>query len=253
MKITILGCGTSTGVPMVGCDCPVCRSENPRDQRTRASLLIAYNDHTVLIDTSTDLRRQALREGVRRIDAVLFSHAHADHINGIDDLRGFHFLHKEIIPCFASQETVAALRHGFKYIFTELEEGSGYTPLLSPHIISEPLELFGRTIVPIPLQHGKTEASGYRIGDFAYLTDCSAIPESSQELLRGLEVLVIDGLRWAEHPFHFNVTGAIAAARHIKATRTILTHLTHQVSYGDEGRLPAGFEFAYDGMTFNLT
>ncbi len=251
MKITILGCGTSTGVPMVGCDCPVCRSENPRDQRTRASLLVSYNDHTILVDTSTDLRRQALREGIRRIDAVLFSHAHADHINGIDDLRGFHFLHKEIIPCYGSKETIGTLQNGFRYIFTELE-GSGYSPLLFPHEISAPLVLFGRVIVPIPLQHGKTEALGYRIGNFAYLTDCSAIPESSQELLMGLEVLVIDGLRWAEHPFHFNVSGAIAAARQINAPRTILTHLTHQVSYGDGNRLPEGFEFAYDGMEFNL-
>jgi phosphoribosyl 1,2-cyclic phosphate phosphodiesterase len=251
MKITILGCGTSTGVPMVGCNCPVCSSDDPRDKRTRASLLISYNDHTVLVDTSTDLREQALREHIRRIDAVLFTHAHADHVNGIDDLRGFHFIHKEIIPCFAARATLETLQSGFSYIFNE-NHGSGYSPLLAANEISAPFELFGQTIIPIPLLHGKTFSFGYRIGNFAYLTDCNAIPEASLELLQELEIVVIDGLRWTEHPFHFNVTGAIAASKQIKATRTIMTHLTHEIAYSERNKLPPGFEFAYDGMEFNL-
>jgi phosphoribosyl 1,2-cyclic phosphate phosphodiesterase len=251
MKITILGCGTSTGVPMVGCDCPVCTSDDPRDKRTRASLLMCYNDHTVLVDTSTDLRKQALRQHIRRIDAVLFSHAHADHVNGIDDLRGFHFLHNEIIPCFASRTTLETLQSGFSYIFNE-HEGSGYTPLLSAHEISDPFELFGQVIIPIPLLHGRTCSYGYRIGNFAYLTDCSAIPDPSLELLQGLELLVIDGLRWTEHPFHFNITGAIAVSRQLKAPRTILTHLTHQIAYSEGNKLPPDFELAFDGMEFDL-
>lgn len=251
MKITILGCGTSTGVPMVGCGCPVCSSDNPRDKRTRASLLISYNDYAVLIDTSTDLREQALRQGIRRIDAVLFTHAHADHVNGIDDLRGFHFIHRDIIPCFASRETLHILQNGFSYIFNE-HDGSGYTPLLAAHEISAPLELFGRTIIPIPLLHGKTPSLGYRIGNFAYLTDCSAIPEQSLGLLQGLELLIVDGLRWTEHPYHFNIPGAIAAARQLGSPRTILTHLTHQIAYSEGNRLPPGFELAFDGMKFDL-
>lgn len=251
MKITILGCGTSTGVPMVGCDCPVCVSDDPRDTRTRASLLMNYNEHTVLVDTSTDLREQALRQHVRRIDAVLFSHAHADHVNGIDDLRGFYFIHKEVIPCFASRETLATLQSGFSYIFNE-HEGSGYTPLLAAHEISGPFELFGQKVIPIPLQHGRTASLGYRIGDFAYLTDCSAISEESLKQLQGLELLIIDGLRWTEHPFHFNIAGAIAAARQLNVPRTIITHLTHQIAYSEEHKLPAGFELAYDGMEFDL-
>jgi phosphoribosyl 1,2-cyclic phosphate phosphodiesterase len=251
MKITILGSGTSTGVPMVGCVCPVCVSNDPRDKRTRASLLICYNDRTVLIDTSTDLRTQVLKQQVKRIDAVLFSHSHADHVNGIDDLRGFHFLHKEIIPCFASRATLDTLQSGFSYIFTE-HEGSGYTPLLVAHEISAPFDLFGTTIIPIPLQHGRTFSLGYRIGNFAYLTDCSEIPAESQQLLQGLELLVIDGLRWEEHPFHFNISGAIAAARQLQARRTILTHLTHQIAYSERNRLPDGFELAFDGMKFDL-
>lgn len=251
MKITILGCGTSTGVPMVGCDCPVCTSHDRRDRRSRASLLICYNDRTVLVDTSTDLREQALRQHIRRIDAVLFSHAHADHVNGIDDLRGFHFIHREIIPCFASRETLETLQNGFSYIFNEHDD-SGYKPLLAAHEISAPFELFGQTIIPIPLLHGKTSSLGYRIGNFAYLTDCSAIPESSQHLLQGVELVVIDGLRWTEHPHHFNITGAIAAAGQIKAAHTILTHLTHQIAYSEGVKLPPGVEFAYDGMEFDL-
>jgi phosphoribosyl 1,2-cyclic phosphate phosphodiesterase len=251
MKITILGCGTSTGVPMVGCNCRICASADPRDKRTRASALICYNDRNVLIDTSTDLRQQALRQHISRIDAVLFTHAHADHVNGIDDLRGFHFIHKEIIPCFTSRVTLDTLQVGFSYIFDE-HQRSGYTPLLSANEISGPFTLFDQLITPIPLLHGKTTSLGYRIGNFAYLTDCNAIPEQSRELLQGVELLVIDGLRWTEHPFHFNIPGAIAATRQIGAGRTILTHLTHEISYAEGDGLPSGFELAYDGMEFDL-
>jgi phosphoribosyl 1,2-cyclic phosphate phosphodiesterase len=212
---------------------------------------MCYNGHTVLVDTSPDFREQALQHHIRRIDAVLFTHAHADHVNGIDDLRGFHFLHKEIIPCFASRTTLETLQSGFSYIFNE-HEGSGYTPLLAAHEISSPFELFGQIVIPIPLLHGKTSSLGYRMGNFAYLTDCSAIPEPSLELLQGVELLVIDGLRWIEHPFHFNIAGAIAAAQQIQASRTILTHLTHQIAYSEENKLPPGFELAYDGMEFDL-
>lgn len=236
---------------MVGCTCRVCCSDAPRDTRTRASLLISCQERNILIDTSTDLRRQALRHGIARIDAVLFSHAHADHVNGIDDLRGFYFLHKEIIPCFASRTTLDILHSGFSYIFQEYE-GSGYSPLLVPHEISAPIELFGTTVTPIPLQHGKTAATGYRIGNCAYLTDCSAIPDASMALLQNLELLIVDGLRWTEHPFHFNIEGAVAATRPLRATRTILTHLTHEIAYAEGATLPAGVELAYDGMEFDL-
>jgi phosphoribosyl 1,2-cyclic phosphate phosphodiesterase len=251
MKVTILGSGTSTGVPMVGCNCRVCSSEDPRDKRTRCSLLIQYEERNILIDASTDLRFQALREGIRRVDAVLFTHAHADHVNGIDDLRGFYFRHREIIPCFGSSGTLDTLLSGFRYIFQELEN-SGYKPLLKPIEADEPFELFGLSIIPVPLQHGRTQALGFRIGDFAYLTDCNNIPSSSRELLQGLEVLVVDGLRWDPHPCHFNIKEAIAATVGLKPVRTILTHLSHDVLYTDGSSLPSGYEFACDGMTFDI-
>lgn len=236
---------------MVGCHCPVCTSDDTRDKRTRASLLMTYSGHTVLIDTSTDLRMQVLRAQLRRVDAVLFSHAHADHVNGIDDLRGFHFIHKEIIPCFASRATLDILQNGFGYIFNE-HDNSGYPPLLTAQEVSAPFELFGQTIIPVLLLHGKSFSYGYRVGNFAYLTDCSAIPEASLQLLQGLDLLIIDGLRWSEHPFHFNIPGAIAVSRLLKAPRTVLTHLTHEIAYSEQDKLPRGVELAYDGMEFDL-
>ena len=251
MKITILGCGTSTGVPMVGCSCQVCSSDDPRDKRSRASILIRHEGRTILVDTSTDLRSQALRQGINAIDAVLFTHAHADHVNGIDDLRGFYFIHRNIVPCYASAGTLKTLQAGFRYIFQE-HECSGYAPLLSPNEISSPFDLFDLKIIPVPLVHGKMASLGYRIGSFAYLTDCSAIPESSMELLQGLQLLIIDGLRWTGHPFHFNIEGAIATARNLSVPRVVLTHLTHEIAYSDSNRLPPGVEFAYDGLEFEL-
>lgn len=251
LNITILGCGTSTGVPMVGCSCPVCRSADPRDRRTRSSLLIRHDGQTILIDSSTDLRIQALREGIERVDAVLFTHAHADHVNGIDDLRGFFFLQHQLIPCYADRFTVATLHSFFPYIFTKREE-SVYSPLARTVEVDGPFQLGGLRVVPVPLDHGETPVSGYRIGNFAYLTDCRSIPDSSLPLLEGLELLIIDGLRWKAHPTHFNIDGAVAAAAALKPARTILTHLSHDVSYAQGERLPDGFEFACDGMSFDL-
>jgi phosphoribosyl 1,2-cyclic phosphate phosphodiesterase len=236
---------------MVGCSCRVCSSDDPGDKRTRASLLIQHNGRNILIDSSTDLRFQALREGIQRVDAVLFTHSHADHVNGIDDLRGFHFLHKEIIPCFGSRATLETLLNGFSYIFHE-HAGSGYTPILRPVEVAGPFDLFGLTVIPVALRHGRTQALGYRIGSFAYLTDCNAIPPSSLALLEGLDLLVVDGLRWNPHPFHFNIEEAIAATAPLKPGRTILTHLSHDVLFADGAALPSGYEFARDGMTFDI-
>ena len=251
MKILVLGSGTSTGVPMVGCSCPVCGSTDPRDRRSRTSLLIQHAGKNILVDTCTDMRQQLLQARVDQIDAVLFTHAHADHVNGIDDLRGFYFQHQRVIPCYACPDAMERLIHGFRYIFYKGEHDT-HPPLLEALTVDGPFDLFGLRVVPVRVAHGPGFSCGYRIGSFAYLTDCHAIPASSGQLLQGLDTLVIDGLRWSPHPFHFNIEGAIAAGRQLGVPRIVLTHLTHEVSHAESARLPAGVEFAYDGMMFEL-
>ena len=251
MKITILGSGTSTGIPMVGCSCRVCKSADPKDSRTRASLLVENDGCYLLVDTSTDLRTQAIRESIPTIDAVLFTHAHADHIHGIDDLRGFHFNHKTIIPCYASAETLANIGSKFAYIFTGRSH-YGYHQLLEPHAVAAAFSLFGLTVTPIPLLHGSMPATGFRFNDFAYLTDCSSIPEESMNLLADIDTLVIDALRHTPHPHHFNIEGAVKVSQRIGARKTFLTHLTHEISHSEETSLPEGIFFAYDGLSLQL-
>jgi len=251
MKITILGSGTSTGVPMVGCHCQVCDSTDPHDKRTRASILVECGGQRMLVDTSTDLRSQALREGIPHVDAVLLTHNHADHIHGIDDLRGFHFIHRRIIPCFGSPETMEKVTANFAYIFDGLSS-EGYSPLMEPFPIDAAFELFGCSITPVPINHGSLKATGYRFDNAAYLTDCSKIPETSLALLQGLDLLIIDALRYSPHPNHFNIEGVLQIVQALGPRRTVLTHLTHEVHHRDTTRLPVGVEFAYDGMVIEL-
>jgi len=251
MKLVILGSGTSTGIPMVGCHCPVCTSDDPRDKRTRPSLLIEQNGRFIVVDTATDLRQQAIREGIPRIDAVLFTHSHSDHVNGIDDLRGFHFIHRQMIPCYGDAYTIAAISSRFPYIFKGMEV-EGYSPLMDPHVITRPFELFGCQVTPIPLLHGPYPTTGYRFNDAAYLTDCSAIPASSYPLLANLEVLIIDALRYSPHENHFNVASALEAVAELRPRQAFFTHLTHEVAHRDGSRLPSGVSFAYDGMIVDL-
>ena len=251
MIITILGSGTSTGIPMVGCGCPVCSSDDPADKRTRASIVIEYEGRYILVDTSTDLRKQVIREKIPRIDAVLFTHPHADHIHGIDDMRGFHFIHKRIVPCYGARETIETIAGNFSYIFAGLSD-AGYAPLLDPHIISGSFVLFGLKIIPVPLVHGTMTATGYRIGNFAYLTDLNSIPEASMELLRGLDILLIDALRYTPHSNHLNIEGALRVVEELKPGRALFTHLTHEVLHADGKKLPPGVEFAYDGLKLEM-
>ena len=248
MKAIILGSGTSTGVPMIGCHCRVCTSKDLRDQRTRSSLLVrAQSGENILIDTSTDLRSQMIRERIDSVDAVLFTHSHADHVNGIDDLRGFHFIHKQLVPCYGSAETINHLLSTFSYIFKGLET-AGYAPLLDAHPAGDPFDLFDYRITPVPLLHGQGNSTGYRIDDLAYLADCNDIPDTSLPLLNGLDILVIDALRYSPHPGHFNIDGALEVIARLRPRRAILTHLTHEVAHLDGARLPPGVELAYDGM-----
>ena len=252
MQVVFLGTGTSTGVPLPTCGCEVCRSNDPRDARLRPSILLRWGGATVLVDTSTDLRQQALTERLPRIDAVLYTHAHADHIFGLDDIRMFNWVLGGPMPVYGSPNTLAALRRTFWYVFEDVEAGGG-KPLVDLHEVEAPFELLGRTVTPVPLHHGTLPILGYRIGPFAYLTDVSAIPEPSYALLRGLDVLVLSALRHRPHPTHFHLARAIEEARKIGAARTLFTHIAHEVSHAAVAReLPAGIELAYDGLRLEI-
>jgi phosphoribosyl 1,2-cyclic phosphate phosphodiesterase len=248
LTLTILGSGTSTGVPVPGCACPVCSSPDPRNRRTRCSALLSWNGRNILLDTATDLRQQLLRDRIRRVDAVLFTHTHADHVHGIDDLRVFSRPDQPPLPIYAAADSLVVIRRAFSYIFDQAAE-PGFTPNLAAWTVAGPFGLFGRTIQPIELEHGSGRALGYRIGSCAYLVDCSRIPAAAERHLRNLELLVIDALRFRPHSTHFNIAGAIAAAARLGARRTLLTHLSHEVDHEPAGSgLPPGFELAYDGQ-----
>ena len=252
LRVTMLGSGTSTGVPVIGCDCPVCTSADPRNRRLRPGLHLGFGGASVLVDTPTDLREQAIRFGVRRVDAVLFTHAHADHVFGLDDIRIFNFRQRQAIPCYGSPQTLGALRRIFGYAFEDGQEGGG-KPRLELVAVEGPFELAGQRIQPVPVRHGELEVLGYRLGGFAYVTDCNHIPEGSLGLLAGVEVLVLGALRYRPHPTHFNIEEAVAVAATIGARRTILTHLAHEVDHAAPAQpLPEGVEFGYDGLAFEL-
>ncbi len=248
MKLTVLGCGTSTGVPVIGCHCAVCSSTERKNKRTRSSLLIQEKGRNILIDTSTDLRSQSLANGLERIDAVLFTHPHADHIHGIDELRAFNLAQDGAIPCYGGTETVNRIRVIFDYIFRD-DANDGWKPNLTTEVVEGPFKASGIEITPVAVHHGPAVILGYRVGRAAYLTDCSSIPEGSVELIRGIDVLILGALRHKPHPTHFTIKQAIEASQRAGAKRTILTHLSHNIDYGkDNALLPEGVELAYDGM-----
>ncbi len=252
MRVTVLGSGTSTGVPVVTCDCEVCRSDDPRDRRSRPSVHLAWSDASVLVDTSTDFREQALRHGIRRLDAVLYTHHHADHVLGLDELRLFHWRQGGPIPLYGNRETLAAIRRTFWYVFEDGPAGGG-KPRVLLREVQGPFGIAGRTVVPVPVRHGTLEILGYRIGGFAYLTDVSDLPEMSYALLEGLEVLLMSALRPRPHPTHQSLEQALERARRIGASRTILTHLGHEMPYRTiAAALPAGVDLAYDGLSFEV-
>lgn len=252
LRITMLGSGTSTGVPVIGCPCAVCRSDNPKNKRWRPGLKLEIGDRVVLVDTPTDLRLAALRFGLPRVDAVLFTHSHADHVFGLDDVRIFNFRQGTAIPCYGSEPTLKNIRRMFAYVFETGQEGGG-RPQLDLITVREPFELLGHRIVPVPVWHGEMEVFGYRIGSFAYVTDCNLIPETSFRLLEGVEILILDALRYRPHSTHFSVEEAMEAAARIGARRTILTHIAHEIDH-DAPQVPLrqGVEFGYDGLVLDL-
>ena len=253
IHVTFLGTGTSTGVPVVGCRCAVCTSDDPRNKRLRQSVKIEADGKYFLIDTTPDLRLQLLREPIPRLDFVLFTHSHSDHLMGLDDIRPFNFRQREPIHAFASPPTAKAIRRAFSYIWNDSQIGGG-KPQLELHDVEEPFRHNRIDIIPLPVLHGEWTILGYRIGDFAYITDTNGIPPATIELLRGVKVLALDGLRPSPpHPTHFTIDEAIAAARDIGAAETYLIHLTHEVDHATvERKLPAGVHLAYDGLKLTV-
>jgi phosphoribosyl 1,2-cyclic phosphate phosphodiesterase len=246
--LTVLGSGTSMGVPTIGCDCAVCHSSDPHDRRTRPSILLQFTGKFVLVDTTPDFREQAIRQQIRQIDAVLYTHAHADHILGIDDLRPLSYHRDGKIPLYARQEAADFIRNMFRYIFDANYKFGGLARLeLRP--INGPFDLFGVRIQPIPIVHGDAEIFGYRVGSAAYLTDFSVIPQSSMALLEGLDVLFLDGLRHKPHPTHSTVENSIRIANETKAKRVFFTHICHDLPHAEtNAALPPHIRLSYDGM-----
>ncbi|MGE5359878.1 MAG: MBL fold metallo-hydrolase [Bacteroidales bacterium] len=252
-RVTFLGTGTSHGVPMIGCDCATCRSSDPHDRRSRPSILIRTADNTsVLVDTSPDLRSQALAFDVRRVDAILFTHAHADHVLGLDDVRRYNVIQGGRMPCYADEATLREIRRTFAYIFNPPQEGGG-VPKIDLFPLVGPFCLGRQTFVPVPVRHGTQPVLGYRVGSFAYLTDCNAIPDESWPLLEGVQTLAIDALRHKRHPTHFTVAEAVDVVRRLQPRRALLTHICHDLAHEETSRLlPAGVELAYDGLVVDV-
>lgn len=254
-RAIVLGCGTSTGVPAIGCLEPVCLSEDPRNKRLRPSILIENGPANLLVDSGPDLRQQALTHGLRSVDAVIYTHYHADHTNGIDDLRVFNFIMKKAIPCYAYPESAEVLRQNFSYIFSDNGDYPGFTPRLTlDDVGGERFEAAGLGVQPFALEHGPLRVMGIRVGDFAYATDCNAIPPESMEILKGVRVLVLDALRHREHPTHFTVAQALEIVDILKPEKTYFTHTNYELEYHETNRgLPGGVEMAYDGLEIEIS
>lgn len=257
MRLTFLGTGTSFGVPQVGCDCAVCRSTDPRDKRTRSGAILEAGGSTILIDTPPELRLQLITGGFSRVDAVVYTHEHADHTNGIDDLRIFSVRRREPLPIYGPAETLQRLRTSFNYIFDDTiraYEGTS-KPSLALHVTQpdQIVSIAGVEVLPLAFQHGHLRVFGYRFGNLAYITDVKSIAEAERERLRDLDVLVLNALWWRPHPTHLSISEAVETARALGARRTYLTHLTHETGHSElEARLPAGILPAYDGLTVEV-
>jgi phosphoribosyl 1,2-cyclic phosphate phosphodiesterase len=252
LKITVLGSGTSAGVPTIGCHCDVCTSTDARDNRLRPSILVTYEDHHVVIDTTPDFRTQALRAGLQRLDAVLFTHSHADHLMGLDDVRPFNFRQSGRIPIYAAPDTMSAVQRCFPYIFDTVKRNTNI-PQLDAHIIEAPFDLFGLEFVPVPILHGSQPILGFRFGAAAYLTDHSEIPEASMALLQGLDILFLDALRYKPHPTHSTVDRSVKTVEQLSPRRAFFTHICHDLAHARaESLLPPNIRLAYDGLELEV-
>jgi phosphoribosyl 1,2-cyclic phosphate phosphodiesterase len=251
--LTVLGSGTSVGVPTIGCDCAVCHSKDFKDRRTRPSILVEYAGRAVLIDTTPDFREQAIRERIRRLDAVLYTHPHADHLLGIDDLRPLSYQHKPgKLPLYARREAVEFIRNMFGYIFAPAYKFGGL-PQLELVEISGPVELFDAKFEPVTVIHGELEILGFRFGSAAYLTDHSEIPEDSMAQLRNLDILFLDALRHQPHPTHSTVENSLRIVELLQPNRAFFTHISHDLPHqATNATLPDNVQLSYDGMRLDF-
>jgi len=256
MRLTFLGTGTSFGVPQIGCGCAVCRSTDPRDKRTRSGAVIEVGGSTILIDTPPELRLQLIAAGIARVDAVIYTHEHADHTNGIDDLRMFSMRQRRALPIYGPAETLERIRTSFSYIFDDVRAYEGTSkPSLEMHALEpgRPVAVAGVELLPLAFRHGHLRVFGYRVGSLAYLTDVKAIPEAERGRLQGLDVLVLNALWWRPHPTHLSIAEAVQTAQALGARRTYLTHLTHETGHAElAGQLPAGILPAHDGLVVEV-
>jgi len=253
MKVTFLGTGTSHGVPMIACNCKVCTSNNPKNKRTRTSVLVSENGYNILIDATPELRLQCIKNNVTRMDAVLITHPHADHIFGLDDLRRFNMVQRIDIPIYGTSKTLDTIRNAFSYVFNNEPDIGGYKPRFSLNVINGNLKIGNISIMPITAFHGDGQVTGYRFEKFAYVTDASEIPSESLEKLKDLNVLVLGALRYIPHAKHFNVEQALCIVNQIKPRKTYFTHMCHDIEHEEANcKLPFGVEFAFDGLVIEL-
>jgi len=253
-RVTVLGSGTSHGVPMIGCTCAVCRSADPRDRRTRPSIYLEVeHGPAILIDTSTDLRMQALTQGVTKVDAILFTHSHADHIMGMDEVRRFNAVKGGPIPAYADERTAADLRRTFSYVFDPPKEKGGGIPQVSLSTITSRFNVGSVGVEPVPIFHGSRPILGFRVGSFAYLTDCNRLTDEAWSILEGVDTLILGALRHRPHPTHFTVAEALEVVARLEPRLTYLTHICHDLPHAETNRsLPAGVELSYDGLSFSI-
>lgn len=249
-RVTMLGSGTSSGVPTIGCTCSTCRSTDPFDRRLRPSILIEQGTRRIVIDTSSDFRQQCLQWQIEHLDAVLYTHHHFDHIAGFDDLRAFNFISKRPVPIFLMRETLDNLQRIFAYAFEPSKRAQSSAPVVEPVLIGDdPFTIAGFACTPIPLMHGNMRVNGYRFGPLAYCTDCNAISDIGYERLKGVKYLILDALRYRSHPTHFSLEEALEAAARIGAPQTWLTHIAHDLKHTEVERiLPEGVRMGFDGL-----
>ncbi len=252
MEITFLGTGTSHGVPVITCRCPVCSSENPKNKRTRSSLWILVDGVSLLIDTATEFRLQALQAQIDHVDGVLYTHCHADHVFGFDDLRVFSQITNRSIPVYGNESTIGEFREVFGYVFRKTQKGGG-KPQVETITVDGPFEVKGIPITPVPVFHGSLSILGYRIGNMAYVTDCSSIPDESMRLLTGIELLILGVVRYEPHSTHMHVEQALTLVEELRPRQTYFTHISHFLDHEQvNAALPSHVQLAYDGLCLQI-